>query len=190
MNKLQIVSVILLVILIGAFSNWLLTGLETQPRIIPREIRHEPDYFLQNFTATTMDSQGVAQHRLEADYLEHYPDDDTIVLTQLKLDMFRDALPPWTAQAKRGVVYEQGERIELSGEIKLQRPATGKGEALTLLTEELTVYPRREYAETDAAVTITGDRSQTQAVGMRLDLKQGQLELLANTRGTYVIKPR
>jgi len=190
MNKLQIVSVILLVILIGAFSNWLLTSLETQPRILPREVRHEPDYFLQNFSATSMDKDGMAQHRLVADYLEHYPDDDTLVIRQLKLDLFRENLPPWTARANQGVVYERGERIQLSGEVELHRPATDRGEALTLQTEELTVYPQQEYAETDAAVTITSDRSDTRAIGMRLDTGKGLLELLSNTRGTYVITPR
>ncbi|MGD8796797.1 MAG: LPS export ABC transporter periplasmic protein LptC [Thiohalophilus sp.] len=190
MNKLQVISIILLVILIGAFSNWLLTGLETGQRIIPREIRHEPDYFLQDFTATTLDKSGEPQHRLVADYLEHFPDDDTIVITQLKLSMYRKDLPPWTAQARQGVVYEEGERVELSGEVELYRPAIGREEALTLKTEQLTVYPRREYAETDAAVTITGDRSETRAKGMSLDMQRGLLKLRADTRGTYDIMPR
>ena len=125
-----------------------------------------------------------------ADYLEHFPDDDTIVITRLNLAMYRKDLPPWTAQANQGVVYEEGERVELSGEVELYRPATGRDESLTLKTTQLTVYPRREYAETDAAVTITGDRSETQATGMRLDMQQGLLELLADTRGTYEITPR
>lgn len=190
MNKLQVISIILLVILIGAFSNWLLTSLEKSQRIIPREVRHEPDYFLQDFTATTLDKSGEPQHRLVADYLEHYPDDDTIVITQLNLEMYRKDLPPWTAQSKQGVVYEEGNRVELSGEVELYRPATGRDEALTLKTKYLTVYPRREYAETDAAVTITGDHSETHATGMRLDMQRGLLELLAETRGTYEIKTR
>lgn len=190
MNKLQIVSVILLVILIGAFSNWLLTSMETTPRIIPREALHEPDYFLHKFAATTLNHEGKAQHRLEADYLEHYPDNDTIEITRLKLELYRKDLPPWTARAEQGIVYERGERIELSGNVRLHRPATADGEAMTLLTETLTVYPQREYAETDAAVTITGEHSKTRAVGMRLDVGQGLLELLSDTRGTYVIPPR
>lgn len=190
MNKLQIVSVILLVILIGAFSNWLLTGLDTQPRIIPREVRHDPDYFLQNFRATSMGENGKPQHRLAGDYLEHFPDDDTVVIQQLKLELFREALPPWTARANQGIVYERGDRIELSGEVELHRPATAHSEALRLQTEALTVYPQREYAETDAAVTISSDRSETRAIGMRLDVGQGLLELLSQTRGSYVITPR
>lgn len=190
MNKLQIVSVILLVILIGAFSNWLLTDLDTQPRIIPREVRHDPDYFLQNFRATSMGEDGKPQHRLVGDYLEHFPDDDTVVIRQLRLDLFREALPPWTARANQGIVYERGERLELSGEVELHRPATEHSEALRLQTETLTVYPQREYAETDAAVTISSDRSETRAIGMRLDVAQGLLELLSQTRGSYVITPR
>ncbi|TDY01090.1 LPS export ABC transporter periplasmic protein LptC [Thiohalophilus thiocyanatoxydans] len=190
MNKLQVITIILLVILIGAFSNWLLTDLDTQPRVISREVRHDPDYYLENFTATSMGENGVAKHRLVADYLEHYPDDDSVVIQQLTLDLFRQDLPPWTAQANQGVVYEQGERVELSGEVELHRPATDHDEALTLLTEKLTVYPQREYAETDAAVTITSDSSETRAIGMQLDVAQGLLELLSDTRGTYVINPR
>jgi lipopolysaccharide export system protein LptC len=61
---------------------------------------------------------------------------------------------------------------------------------ITLLTRDLTIYPQREYAETGAAVTITSGRNEMQAVGMRLDLSDGRLELLSETKGKYVTKPR
>ena len=190
MNKLQIVTVILLIILIGAFSNWLLTSFETKPLVSPREVRHDPDYFLENFTATLMNEAGLARYKMVGERLDHYPDDDSIEIRQLKLDLYRQELPDWNARADKALVLEKGERIELLGKVRLHRPGAPGEAAITLLTRDLTVYPQREYAETAAPVTITSGQNEIQAVGMRLNLASGKLELLADTKGTYVITPR
>lgn len=190
MNKLHLVTIILLIILIGAFTNWLLTSFETKPLISPREIRHDPDYFLENFTATLMNEAGLARYKLIANRLEHFPDDDSIVIQQLTLHLYRNQLPEWTARADQGVVYDKGKRIELTNQVRLHRPATPENAEITLLTRDLTIYPQREYAETGSAVTITSGRNEIQAVGMRLDLSNGRLELLSETKGKYVITPR
>jgi len=190
MNKLQIVTIVLFVILIGAFSNWLLTSLETRPLIRPEKVRHDPDYFLDNFNATVMNDSGKPRYKLKGKRLDHYPDDKSVAIQQLTMDLYRDKLPEWKVTAVQGLVYDKAQRIELLGKVTMHRPPTPEEAEITLLTEDVTIFPQREYAETDAAVTITSGRNEMQAVGMRLNLSDGRLELLSETKGKYVIKPR
>lgn len=190
MNKLQLLTVLLLIILIGAFSNWLLTSLDTEPLGIPKQIRHDPDYFLEDFTANVMTASGLPRYRLQGVRLEHFPDDDSILIQKLILQLFRNTLPEWTATAERGYIYDKGQRIELKGTVHLQRPAIASNHALELTTRDLVIYPEKEYAETEAAVNIISGKNTISAVGMRLDLSNGRLELLAKTQGNYVITPR
>jgi lipopolysaccharide export system protein LptC len=190
MTRLHLVSILLLIVLLGAFSNWLLTSFETQPLGLPKEARHDPDYFLDNFTATVMSAAGTPHYRLVAQRLDHYPDDGSIEIQALTLYLYRDNLPEWTVVAEQGRVLDKGEQIELLGEVTLHRPPGARQAEIAVLTRDLTVYPGREYAETAAAVTITSGESRMQATGMQLDLNMGLLKLLSATEGRYVIPAR
>jgi LPS export ABC transporter protein LptC len=39
--------------------------------------RHDPDYYVVNFTTTTYNPEGAAETRMSAERMVHYPDDDT-----------------------------------------------------------------------------------------------------------------
>ena len=57
-----------------------------------------------------------------------------------------------------------------------------------LTTSALTLYPRRDYAETDQSVRIEAARSVTTAEGMKLFLNDGRLQLLSTVRGQYEVR--
>ena len=187
MSKLHYITILLLVILIAAFSNWLLRSFETEPLGIKKEVRHDPDYFIEQFIATQLDKNGKPRYRLEADLLNHFPDDDSIELTRLKLKLFREKLPAWSANADEGLVLEKGALIKLIGHVVMQRPPSPTESEIKLITSNLVIYPQKEYAETDAAVQITSANSIIEATGMKVYLADGRLELLSNTRGKYEI---
>jgi len=73
----------------------------------------------------------------------------------------------------------------LRDQVKVERLTEGKDDTLEIHTEALKVVPAEEYAETDQPVTIVTALGVTQAVGMQANLKQQQLELLAQVRGEY-----
>jgi LPS export ABC transporter protein LptC len=51
------------------FSLWLLQVSEPPVEVKESPLRHEPDYFAVNFTATIMDAVGKTHYRLQSDYL-------------------------------------------------------------------------------------------------------------------------
>ena len=66
---------------LGLLSLWLQFGIiDNQPVSFDGSERHDPDYYIENFTAVGMDEQGKRRYVLEAERMVHYPDDDTALL--------------------------------------------------------------------------------------------------------------
>ena len=49
---------------------------------------HDPDYFSEQLSITVFDATGQLRRRLQADFLQHFPDDDTTELRVIRLALF------------------------------------------------------------------------------------------------------
>lgn len=165
-----------------AATSWLSRQTERTHRATETLPGHTVDYFLSQFSAVTTDETGHPEHRLDAAYMAHFPDDDTAELTKPRITVYRPRSDPWHVQADRGRVEAGGNLIELEGKVRLIRK--GK-DALELATDDMRIWPNRQYAETDAPLTVTDARGTIEAVGMRGYLGEERLELLSRVRGTY-----
>ncbi len=186
MNRLHYLIIFFVVLLIAAYSNWLLTTFRPDKLTGPRPVRHDPDYFIEGVTATVMQLGGQPRYRLRARRIEHYPDDHSLALTEPRDDYFRPDLPAWHLRAERGRIYDRGEQVFLDGAVSMKRPADRKRPAAELETRDLELLPQQEYAETAARARLRLGRNTLAGTGMQLFLKQGHLELLADGEGTYV----
>jgi lipopolysaccharide export system protein LptC len=186
MNRLHYLIIFFVVLLIAAYSNWLLTTFRPDKLTGPRPVRHDPDYFIEGVTATVMQVGGQPRYRLRSQRIEHYPDDHSLALTEPRADYFRPDLPAWHLRAERGRIYDRGERVFLDGAVFMNRPADRKRPAAELETRDLELLPQQEYAETAARARLRLGRNTLAGTGMQLFLKQGRLELLADGEGTYV----
>ena len=175
------------ILLATAVSGWLFRSTSEPPAIfLPPELPHEPDYYLKNFVATTMDVDGKPRRRLAADSMVHFPDDDSATLDHPRLVLFTEHGRSWEITSTSGRVNAGGESIDLHGEVRIS--AVGgepEGDRVEMLTSEMVVWPERQYAETESAVNIKFIGGVVDAVGMHADFKQRRLELLAEVRGRY-----
>lgn len=165
-----------------AATSWLSRQTEQAHRAAETRPAHTVDYFLSQFSAIDMDESGHPRHRLDAAYMAHFPDDDTSELTAPRVTVFRPQAEPWRIQAARGRVEGGGDLIYLQGEVQLQRSGE---DALELTTDDMRIWPDRQYAETDAPLTVTSARGTIEAVGMHGYLGEERLELLSGVKGTY-----
>ena len=62
---------------VALFSGWFLDRLGPKTEAPTQSARHVPDYYVENFTTTTMDENGFPRRRVTADYMAHFPDTDT-----------------------------------------------------------------------------------------------------------------
>ncbi len=173
-------KIIIILSLLAISSTWLLNRLTETGSTEISVLRHDPDNYIHDLTTLTMNQDGSPKNKLYADYMAHYPDDNTTELIKPKLEIFRLHKPPITITAEKGWATEDNEVILLTGETKLlQLDAEGVRE-LEIITSDVRVLMDQEYAETDKAATIFGRKTTIKAIGVNAYLGESKLELLNN----------
>ena len=173
-------KIVIVLSLLAIGSAWLLNRLSETGSTEQPVLRHDPDNYMHDLTTLTMNQDGSAKNKLYADYMAHYPDDNTIELINPRLDIFRSDKPPTTITAEKGWVTEDNEVILLSGEARLiQLDAEGVRE-LEIITSDVRVLMDQEYAETDKPATIFVKTTTIKSTGMKAYLDENRLELLNN----------
>ena len=176
---------VLALIILSAVSGWMLDTFSPPAKKVEQPLRHDPDYYMDDFNAITMNVSGDPRYSLQAKRLNHYPDDDTTELNRPHLEIHQEDASLWKIDADRGWISSDGELILLLGGVHIHRSSSMDARTYSLNTEELRVRPDDEYAETDKHVTIKSGRDTTEAVGMRAYIKEGKLQFLSKAQGRY-----
>ncbi|CAK0765473.1 Lipopolysaccharide export system protein LptC [Gammaproteobacteria bacterium] len=170
-------------ILGAAGSFWLSEVTAPSLEKIERSVRHEQDYFATKLVAKILDNAGPLRYRLEADFVQHFPDDDSTDLTNPYFVLFREGVPSWMASAKKGQVSAKGETVWLRDQVQIRRPPDMLPWAMD--TSELRLHPKEQFAETDRALEIRSQRQTVNAVGMKAFFSEKRVELLSQVRGRH-----
>lgn len=187
MGKLHYFTVLVLIISLAIASGWVFESIDLPPILTKEKLRHSPDYFLKNFTATTMDITGKPAYQVKAQYLEHYPDDDSMKLQQPLFSFYSNNIKTWTAQANEAAITGGNEKIYLTGQVILKQLSTANSAAMVLTAEQLTIEPEKNIAYTKTNVKLKKGTSTIQATGMRADMSKNRMEFLSETRSYHVL---
>jgi lipopolysaccharide export system protein LptC len=152
----------------------------------PESKRHAPDAIMENFSATNLDEQGVADFILAAKKLMHYPDDDTTTVDEPQITLLSPGLPAIHATAEHGTISSNGDEVFLRDNVKVLREANAKQNQMTLQTQYLHIIPDQNLVNTDRAVTIVDPHNIVHATGMEMNSKTRILKLLSQVRSEYV----
>jgi lipopolysaccharide export system protein LptC len=147
--------------------------------------RHDVDFFIDNFSAVTLNAQGRPRFSLSAEKLWHYPDDDTTHLQMPQLASLYADRPPTLTSAQTGMISSKGDDIFLYDEVRIVQPASEGISEQHFATDYLHVVPDRDWAETDQSVVMTNPYNTLRAVGMELDNKTRTVKLLSRVRATH-----
>ena len=176
--------------LLGAFSFWLLHRLDIEDFALRVPDPHEPDYYIENMTRTTTGVAGELKNILRAERVEHFPDDDSTELASPHLEIYNGNVEPWHVVAERGWVSSGNDVVLLHGEVEIWRLGDAGQRIYQVLTSELRVLPKEQYAESDNPTTIIGPSTVTHAIGMRANFAHDRLELLQRVRSRHEVKPQ
>lgn len=175
---------------VAALASWWLRGTGND---VPETIREPPtgmrtvDYKIRDFEVVRMTPNGTPAHRLEARVLRHFRHDDTTELEQPRLAVFQDASPPWQVEAEQAWMSSDGDLLLLTGEVLIDRAGDGSQPPTRVLTRDLRVRPRDDYAETDEKVRVESGRDWLEAVGLQAWLRPpSRLKFLSEVEGLYV----
>jgi lipopolysaccharide export system protein LptC len=107
-----------------AAGTWWLTHRTGVPTgTLGPQVRHEPDYTIDDFIGNVMDAHGARKYRLTAQRLTHYPDDDTTHLTRPVLVQYLPDGVTATTRADAGVMPGDGSEIIMTGDVRVTRTA-------------------------------------------------------------------
>ena len=163
--------------------NWLLDGSE-QPE--EREPDNEPDLYMLNASVEQFDDDGSLQHQINAQRLTHFPLTDLTIMKSPTMALgHTQGREPWGITAQEGRIIPRSEYreeiVEFWNNVHAKRTAA-QGRFISIQTESLTIYPERDYLETDARVSITNETGRTTAPGMKAFLDVERFMFLSTRR--------
>lgn len=172
---------LLLVGVLAGLTFWLQRV--TEPGAVDRSgrMRHDPDFVVENFSVKRFDAEGSLQHTLRSTRMDHYPDDDTTVITKPEITFHRN--PPTRLSADSAWVSTDAREVRLEGNVRLARAGEGRPDTV-VATSRLNIFPEDETARGDAAVSITHGLSVVDGAGIAVDNKASTVRLLGPVRGT------
>lgn len=143
----------------------------------------DPDYFVEDFAATSFGKDGSVIQQLSARKLTHYAEGRPTQVVAPVLTDTQPGKPPLRVRADTGEVSTDNEHVYLTGNVVAEREAAAGRSRITLATEYLHVQPKSEKAVTDRRVTIT-DATGTHVGGaMEADNKARTLQLRNGVTG-------
>jgi lipopolysaccharide export system protein LptC len=175
---------------LGALTFWIWQQLDEDDLSAAPARAHEPDYYIEDMVRNTLDDTGALQSVLYADLVTHYPDDDSTELSRPRMEIYNSNSEPWYVVAESGWVSSGNEVVVLHGFVEIWREDDDGDREFEVITSELRVLPKEQYAETDDPATITTRTTVTNTIGMRANFAHDRLELLEQVRSRHEIVPR
>lgn len=190
MGKLHYFTILVLIILVAIASGSFFDAIDKRPVMTDDAHRHTPDYFLQNFTATTTNKQGQTAYTVTSSHMDHFPDDDSLKLQQPVFIFYEKNIQTWSARANEAIIFQDEKKIQLSGNVILQQVGNKETSPLLITAEHLLVEPEKQRASTKSDIKFTKGDNHIQATGMRADMNKNKIEFLSSTRSHYVLPAR
>lgn len=149
---------------------------------------NEPDYIVENFSFVRMTEEGKPSYVVSGKRLAHQQQGDVSEVEQPVVQGLTPGRPRTTVVANRGRIYHQEHRVDLLGNVDIQRPATPTSEALRVRTQALTVLPDEEIMKTDKPIEMQLGAATIRGTGMVANNATQKLHLAS--RGQIVYPPR
>jgi len=175
-----------LLLLLGA-TYWLNQQVQPLPPKSDDSKRHDPDFIVSKFSATTLNEQGAPRFILSAEKMVHYPDDDSTHLDAPQLSSLHPGQPSVYTSARQGEISRKGDEVFLRDGVKLVRAADATQSEMILTTSYLHAVPDLGLMDTDRPITMTDAHNVIHAVGMKFDNQARVIKLLAQVRSQHEI---
>ena len=126
--------------LVGLVGIWLQTEIAGESDVIEQvEQTLEPDYYIENFTATGFGENGERSYILEAERMAHFPHDGTALLDKPYVVEYFDGSAPRHTNADSGWLSSDGDELLLTGNVVIQQGSGEQGSGSTVQAQRLRI---------------------------------------------------
>ncbi len=157
-------------------------------------VRHEPDYFLKNFSVKSFDGNGRLMRELSGDDAQHFPDTDTLDIQKVQMRGHSQEGQQINALADQALAKGDGSLVTFVGNVQITQPASsgpnGVRAATQVRSQELKAFVKEERLVSDLPVEIRRGKDLFTAEKMQMNSKTGEYELKGRVRGlVQPVKP-
>jgi lipopolysaccharide export system protein LptC len=176
-------------VLLACGTFWLVQLLNRgEEEMLADKRLNEPDYIIDQFSVVRMTKDGKPSYIVAGDKLVHRPIDDASEIDKPMMRNLSSTHPPMNITAEHARVDENNTRVQLKGNVKIDRAAQGKSAAMQMTTQALTVYPDEDRMETDQPVQIVQGGATATGTAMKANNATRLVQLQG--RGTIVFPPK
>lgn len=147
----------------------------------PAKQSNDPDSWGRVITMIRSDESGFAITRIEGQYMERFPMDDSYEITHPRAMSLRPEQPALMGVAQFATVLDEGNRIVMREDAVLMRLPTESTDPLNITSQEITMLVEQNIAYTELPALAVRSRSTLKGVGMRFDNKTGELKVFDST---------
>ena len=183
---LYLPAILMAVFALGSW--WLVRSLPSffNETVAP-SVRHEPDYFLQNFSVKSFDSQGRLMRELSGEHAQHFPDTDTLDIQKVQLRGHSQEGQHVNAVADQALAKGDGTQVTLVGNVHISQPASTSANGLRAATEmrsqEIKAFVKEERLVSEVPVEVRRGQDLFTAEKMQMNSRTGEYELSGRVRG-------
>lgn len=189
-DRLVTWSPLILLALLATLTFWLDRKVQPPARMPDGSTRHDPDFFVEGFSAMKMNPDGTRRYALSARRMVHYPDDNSTQLELPRLVYFDYQHAPVTVRSDTAEVARGGKDVFFSGNVQVVRSAYAANAELGVFTAYLHVLPDEDLAKTDKPVRMVEGNSTASSVGLEFDNRARHIRLLSEVKVRYEIPKR
>jgi lipopolysaccharide export system protein LptC len=168
-------------------SWWLVRSLPTLLNDAPtKAVRQEPDYYLNQFSVQSFNSSGRLIKEITGKRAQHFPDSDTLEISDVVLQGVNPNGKRFNARADRALAKGDGSEMTLMGDVLLTQHASSKNNGLSpieLRSQKLNTMTKEERLFSNVPVEIRRGQDVFTANSMRLNSQTGEYELTGKVRG-------
>ena len=181
--------ILILTFAVAWLASWLMSR-DGAPAKLDPEAKNEPDLYMVNAIIDQYDERGQPKHKIKALKLTHYPATDITTLKMPRVKIYlEDTASPWDIESNFGrltpksnnqsLPNREEEVVELWERVFAQQTRLS-GDFVNIRTEQMTVYPDRDYLESRVKVYLDDQSGRTTAGAMNAYLEQTRYEFFTN----------
>jgi lipopolysaccharide export system protein LptC len=194
-NRLSIYLPVLLMGVLALGSYWLVrnTPIFTAASAAA-PLTHEADYFMRNFSVKNFDAQGHLKSEVFGNEAHHFPDTDTVEITQVRIRSVNPQGLVTVSTADRGLSNADGSEVQLFGNAVVVRQAVvDKGVVvqpkLEFRSDFLHAYLETERVRSNKPVTLIRGTDTFTADSMDYNNLDRLMQLDGRVKGVLIPQP-
>ena len=187
----KLFALLLIIPIISISISWYvftLTSVKQKQFAFPKQSvqKKVANTFFNDADIINFSDTGFPKSKILGKQIFHYPDEEDSEIIKPIITLFRAKGLPVHITADHGWINKDGTRVFLKGHTIIKRKKSENNGFSQLETPELTIWPNRDFAETDKAVKITTDSTVATGIGMKAHLDTEHYYLLSNVKARHI----